>query len=233
MDAILLAGGKGTRMQPLTATIPKPLLRVQGRAILEWTLLHLPAAVDHVIVVAHYLHEQVETYMREQFICASYEVVEQQPKPLGTGHAVQCARPFLQSSEFLVLNGDDLYSPTALAELAAQPLGILGAQRESAASWGVLVKADNGRLQRIHEKPPEGLYPLPVLVNAGAYKFDRRIFEFPLHLSARGEYEITDYVTALAGVAPVQVVPSGFWHPIGTPADLDKAQQLPLASNGA
>ncbi len=230
LDAIILAGGKGTRMMPLTATTPKPLLLVQGSPILEWSLMSLPKQVDHVMVVVNYLKEQVAEYMQRQNIIHSYSLVEQQPKPLGTGHAVQCCRPYLHSSEFMVLNGDDLYDSTSLQQLAAQPIAILGATRYNASKWGVLVVGQNNKLSRIHEKPPEGIYPNPVLVNAGAYKFDSRIFDYELPLSSRGEYEITDYMTYLATSAEVNIVPGQFWNPIGTPQDLERSQSLDIES---
>jgi len=228
MDAIILAGGKGTRMQPLTNTTPKPLLLVQGRPILEWSLLSLPPIVDHVMVVVNYLSEQVEAYMSRQQIVSSYSLVEQQPKPLGTGHAVLCSRPHLHSDEFLVINGDDLYDADSLKHLASQPIGILGATRNNASKWGVLVVGENNQLSRIHEKPPEGTYPEPVFVNAGAYKFDSRIFDYELPLSSRGEYEITDYMTYLAATTSVTIIPGKFWNPIGTPIDLEQAQSLDI-----
>ncbi|MCA0452624.1 MAG: NTP transferase domain-containing protein [Chloroflexi bacterium] len=228
MDAIILAGGKGTRMQPLTATTPKPLLKVQGRPILEWSLLGLPPVVDRVIVVINYLQEQVEAYMQAQHIFPNYLLVQQQPQPLGTGHAIQMCEPHLHSDAFMVINGDDLYSATSLSDLAAQPLGILGASQDNSAKWGVLVTRDHHNLDHIHEKPPEGTYPLPVQVNAGAYKFDRRIFDHSLTLSIRGEYEITDYVSYLANLTDVTVVESRFWFPIGTPQDLEAAQNLEI-----
>src|SRR5262249_12285702 len=66
MDAIILAAGLGTRLRPYTLQTPKPLLAVQGRPILDWTLGALPKQVKRVLVVIHYLGEQVEAYLREQ-----------------------------------------------------------------------------------------------------------------------------------------------------------------------
>jgi len=228
VDAIILAGGIGTRMRPLTASTPKPLLQVQGRAILEWSLLCLPKTIDHVIIVVNYRQEQVAAYMQQQRIIRDYTLVQQQPKPLGTGHAVQCCQPYLRSQAFMVINGDDLYNAASLEQLAQQQLGLLGAERDQASKWGVLVMGQNNHLSHIHEKPPEGIYPLPVLVNAGAYKCDHRIFEIELPLSSRGEYEITDYVTGLAQTTQVNIVPSKFWFPIGTPENLAQTQALDL-----
>ena len=66
MEAVILAAGLGTRLRPHTEKAPKPLLAVQGRPILDWTLGALPRAVDRVIVVTHYLAEQIDAYLRGQ-----------------------------------------------------------------------------------------------------------------------------------------------------------------------
>ena len=76
-------------------------------------------------------------------------------------------------------------------------------------------------LQRLHEKPAElGEYPTPVQASIGGYKLDSRIFDYELPLSARGEYELTDYISWLAKHHAVQIVQADFWFPIGTPAEL-------------
>lgn len=228
MDSIIMAGGKGTRMRPLTNTIPKPLLAVQGRPILEWTLQTLRPCSDRVIVVVNYLKEQVEAFMAAQTLFEDYVLVEQLPEPLGTGHAVQCCRPHLRSDAFMVLNGDDLFNAGAVEALAATSAGLLTVERDDASKWGVVVTDEHDQVLRLHEKPPEGLYPPPVRVNVGAYKMSQRIFDYDLPLSARGEYELTDYLTYLASVETVQAVPTPFWYPIGNPEDLANAQTLPL-----
>lgn len=228
MDAIVLAGGKGTRMMPLTANTPKPLLQVQGRAVLEWSLRALRPSADRVLVVAKYLKPQIEQFMVEQTIFADYQIVEQTPEPLGTGHAVQCCAPFLRSDPFLVMNGDDLFSARAIAELAADPspAGLLAIPRDDPTQYGVVVIDDQGYVTRLHEKPTPGTYPHPppALVNIGFYKLNRTIFDYDLPRSARGEYEVTDYVTWLAARQPVRAIQSDFWLPIGDPAALAAAQ---------
>lgn len=230
MDAILLAGGKGTRMLPLTENTPKPLLEIAGRPIMEWSLRTMRPVADRVLVVVKYLKEQIIAYMHSQDIFERYEFVEQLPEPLGTGHAVQCCAPYLQSPEFLVLNSDDLYSAAAVRRLAEEPLGILTVQRSDMSRWGVAVTDQDGKLIRLHEKPTEGTYPTPVAVNVGAYKLNQRIFAYDLPLSSRGEYELTDYVSYLAGQEAISVIHTDFWLPIGTPADLEHARQLDVAA---
>lgn len=216
-------------MMPLTQNTPKPLLRVQGRPILEWSLRTLRPNVDHVLIVVKYLKEQIEAYMAQQTIFERYTLVEQLPEPLGTGHALMCCAPHLQSEAFIVMNGDDLFGAAGINALADAPLGVLTVLRDDASQYGVVVTDERGQVVRLHEKPPFGLYPPPVNVNIGAYKFNRSIFDYELPLSSRGEYEITDYITWLASTQVVQAIEADFWLPIGNPQGLQDAQQVDLS----
>src|SRR6059058_3116026 len=122
MDAIILAAGLGTRLRPHTLTMPKPLLPVRGRPILDWTLAALPPAVGRVVVVTHYLAEQVEAYLGSQTHQRSWVTVHQ-VTPRGTGDAFQSCRAHVTADRVMVLNGDDLYAAADLAALAEKPAG--------------------------------------------------------------------------------------------------------------
>src|SRR5215472_8342351 len=113
MDAVILAAGLGTRLRPHTLSTPKPLLPVQGRPILDWTLGALPPEVDRVLVVTHYLSEQIEEYLRGQKHFSQWRTVRQE-NPRGTGDAVLSCREQVRSERFLVLNGDDLFGAADL-----------------------------------------------------------------------------------------------------------------------
>src|SRR5205814_1889311 len=91
MDAMILAAGLGTRLRPHSLTTPKPLLPVRGRPILDWTLAALPPAVGRVVVVTHYLADQVEAYLRAQTRHPNWTTVHQQT-PRGTGDAFRSCR---------------------------------------------------------------------------------------------------------------------------------------------
>ena len=226
MDAIILAAGLGTRLRPHTLDTPKPLLPVAGRPILDWALGALPPAVDRVLVVVNYLADRIEAYLRTQKHFAAWEAVRQEV-PRGTGDAFRTCRPRLRSETFLVLNGDDLYGAADLASLAARPAGVLVHPVDEPRRFGIAFRKPDGSLERLLEKPDlEGRYP----ANTGAYVFPRDVFDTELTLSARGEYEITDYVTALAGRRRVDVVEAGFWLPIGTVEAWQAAQTLNLAA---
>jgi bifunctional UDP-N-acetylglucosamine pyrophosphorylase/glucosamine-1-phosphate N-acetyltransferase len=224
MDAIIMAAGLGTRLRPHTLHTPKPLLPVRGRPILDWALGALPPAVDRVLVVVNYLAEQVEAYLAGQKHFAQWEAVRQEV-PRGTGDAVRCCRDRLRSDRVLVLNGDDLYGAADLAELARQPAGLLVQQVAQPRKFGIAFLRPDGSLDKLVEKPDlDG----PQLANTGAYVFPRDVFDTELKLSARGEYEITDYVSVLAGRQRVSVVEAKFWLPIGTVEVWQEAQTKDL-----
>jgi bifunctional UDP-N-acetylglucosamine pyrophosphorylase/glucosamine-1-phosphate N-acetyltransferase len=225
VDAIILAAGLGTRLRPHTLTTPKPLLPVRGRPILDWALGALPPAVDRLVVVVHYLADQVEAYLRTQRHVARWVTVFQD-KPQGTGHALRRCRAHVESDRFLALNGDDLYGAADLAALAACPAGVLCRVVPEPRKFGIAVLRPDGTLERLVEKPDvDG----PRLANTGAYLFPRSVFDIEIGLSPRGEYEVTDYVSALAARQPVHVVEARFWLPIGTEESWQKAQQENLA----
>jgi len=212
MDAIILAAGLGTRLRPHTLTTPKPLLPIHGRPILDWTLAALPRLIDRVIVVVHYLPDQVMAYLKEQRHFAEWAAVFQE-QPRGTGDAVRCCRDELESNHCLVMNGDDLYGAADLAALVAHPAALLVHPVNEPRRFGIAFPGADGTLEKLVEKPDlDGTY----LANAGAYVFPSDLFDEELPLSARGEYEITDYVSRLAAREPVQVVEARFWMPIGT-----------------
>ncbi len=219
-----MAAGLGTRLRPHTETTPKPLLPVRGRPILDWALGALPAVVDRVIVVVHYLGEQVEVYLaKQQHIPASVVVWQHQPR--GTGDAVRSCRERLRPGPFLVLNGDDLYGAADLARLAACPAGLLVHPVEEPRKFGIAFLKADGTLDQLVEKPAlDGRQ----LANTGAYVFPENVFDIPLTLSARGEYEITEYVSELAQRGMVQAVRTNFWLPIGTVETWQAAEKVDL-----
>jgi NDP-sugar pyrophosphorylase family protein len=224
MDAIILAAGLGTRLRPYTLQTPKPLLEVRGRPILDWALGALPRAVNRILVVVHYLAEQIESFLQSQKHFTQWVVVPQ-GEPRGTGDALRRCRELIRSERILVVNGDDLYGARDLAELAECPAGLLVHPVDEPRRFGIALLRPDGSLERLVEKPPlDGRQ----LANTGAYLFPRDVFHTELSLSARGEYEITDYVTALAGQRPIRVVQARFWLPIGTVEAWQEAQEKDL-----
>ena len=224
MDAIILAAGLGTRLRPHTLTTPKPLLPVRARPILDWTLAALPPGVERVIVVTHYLAEQVEAFLRAQTRHRNWATVYQQT-PRGTGDAFQSCRGQVTADRVLVLNGDDLYAASDLAALAEKPAGLLVREVDEPRKFGIVFTRTDGTLERLVEKPAlDGRQ----LANIGAYLFPRSVLDVELPLSPRGEYEITDAVSAVAAVQPFFAVPARVWLPIGDETAWRAADRLDL-----
>jgi bifunctional UDP-N-acetylglucosamine pyrophosphorylase/glucosamine-1-phosphate N-acetyltransferase len=225
MDAIILAAGLGTRLRPHTLNTPKPLLPVQGRPILDWLLGALPAAVDRLLVVIHYLPDQVRGYLEQQQHFRDWQAVLQE-QPRGTGDALRECRNHIRSERILVLNGDDLYGAADLANLADRPAGLLVHPVDDPKRFGIAFLRPDGTLEKLVEKPD---LPPPQLANTGAYLFPQSVFDIEIGLSSRGEYEITDYVTRLAGQTAVHPVQAKFWLPIGTVEAWQEAERMELA----
>ncbi|HVS38052.1 MAG TPA: nucleotidyltransferase family protein [Gemmataceae bacterium] len=224
MDAVILAAGLGTRLRPYTLQMPKPMLPVRGRPLLDWTLGALPPAVNRVVVVVNYLAEQIADYLGRQTHIAQWALVHQN-QPRGTGDAVRSCRDQLRSENFLTLNGDDLYGAADLAALAPRRAGVLVHPVDQPRQFGVAFLKTDGTLERLMEKPDlDG----PRLANTGAYVFPRDVFRHELTMSPRGEYEITQYVSALAQSGTVHVVQAKFWLPIGTVEAWREAEKCDL-----
>ena len=228
MDGVILAAGIGKRMRPLTLDKPKPLLELQGEPILAWSMRSLRGLVDRVLIVVGYLKAQIEAFMAAQKIIESYAIVEQVPA-LGTGHALACCQPHLRGDDFVVINGDDLYSRAALRELCLHDYAILSAARADFQDYGVIQRDEQGHFRGIDEKPPREKYAAPQACSIGAYKLRRDIFDYQIGVSRRGEYEISDWVSLAARDHAVAVVESAFWLPIGAPAALEAAQAVDLS----
>jgi NDP-sugar pyrophosphorylase family protein len=216
MDCIILAAGKGTRLRPHTRAVPKPMLPVQGRPILDWIIGALPP-VDRLIVVVNYLAEQIDDYLARQTHVANWQTVRQ-TEPRGTGDALMSCRGKTVSDRVMVLNGDDLIGRADLAALAAKPAGILTHT----------VDEPDGTLDRLVEKP-QGLTP-PQLANIGGYVFPSRVFDLTLPLSPRGEYEITDAISMIAATEPFHVITAKYWLPIGNIEQWNHSQTADLAA---
>ena len=177
----------------------------------DLTLAALPKAVRRVVVVTHYLADQIEAYLRGQTHFADWATVHQ-AQPRGTGDALKACRGAVTADRFLVLNGDDLYGAADLARLAEKPAGLLVHPVEEPRKFGIVFVRPDGTLQKLVEKPDlDGRQ----MANIGAYLFPAEAFDVELPLSPRGEYEITDAVSQLAARGRFEVIEAGYWLPIG------------------
>jgi mannose-1-phosphate guanylyltransferase len=218
MKAVVLVGGEGTRLRPLTETIPKPLIPMVDRPFLSHVLEHLArSGVDEVLLSSSYLGPKFAAFLEARRDAPAVTWVEE-PTPLGTAGAIARATHHLDET-FFVLNGDiltDLDLSSLLdAHRAAGAVGTITLTAVSDARPYGLVEADEaGRVLAFREKPAD---PVPGHVNAGTYVLE------PVALAGvppdRPVSIERDTFPALIGSgAPVQAFLSrAYWMDLGTP----------------
>lgn len=220
LPLVVLAAGKGTRLQPLTNTVPKPLLKVQGKAVLEHTLENIQEFISEIIIVVSYMPESFETYFSENWNGIPVKIVKQQ-EPIGTGNALYSAKDVIQGDWFYTIYGDDYYGKDLFEGLTNQEgAAIIGKETENWQRYGVFAVDEQNQLVSFVEKPQEFISNL---VNPGCFKLHRSIFDTYANLQAspRGEMEINNMIMDLKKVMPVQIVHStGLWMSLGYPWDL-------------
>jgi dTDP-glucose pyrophosphorylase len=214
VKAVILAGGRGTRMLPITVHLPKPLIPVGGRPFLSYVLERLhDAGIDEFGIVVCYKKEMIADFMAKT--SCKYELIDQ-GIPKGTGHAVLKAESFVNGEPFLVVSGDNLYCVRDLQKIAgADAFAIGGVRVEHPEKYGVLDVKD-GFLSGIVEKP---LRPKSSLVNAGIYRALPSLFQELRTLTPHenGEIYLTD---AFQMAKKVRVIELSKWHDLGCPEDI-------------
>jgi bifunctional UDP-N-acetylglucosamine pyrophosphorylase/glucosamine-1-phosphate N-acetyltransferase len=234
MKAVILAAGEGTRMRPLTANLPKPLLPVAGKPFLRHTLEAVARTDirDVTILVGWQGHRIRESFGHGEDLGLRIRY-EEQSERLGTAHAIGCLRsqldgPFLTIYGDVVITGDALRELVAYHKKVSAPILSL-AEVANPRPFGV-VEVDDGRVVGLEEKPRT---PKSHLINAGIYLFDMDVFPLidKTPKSQRGEYEITDTIRAMIAHGTVHGFRlPGEWLDVGHPWDLLRANATLLKS---
>jgi len=223
MQAVLLAAGQGTRMRPLTDSLPKPMVPVADRPLVAHTAdAAVDGGVSELIVVVGYESDAVTSYFGESYRGVPVTFVTQ-TEQRGTADAVRAAAPELDGS-FVVLNGDNLYGDGITALLEDGP-AIAAIEVEDPTSYGVL-STDGSTVTDIVEKPDD---PPSNLANAGAYQFPAAAREYlDVPKSERGEYELTDVLARVISEFDVRTVILDRWLDVGRPWELLGANEWKL-----
>lgn len=224
--AVILAAGRGTRMGEITAEVPKPMLPVRGRPLLEHVLEMLKAAgVEQFLIVAGYRRELIERHFQGWPAIAFRE---QDPVD-GTGSAARLARDFAGSAPFFLTFGDILCEPAAYSAcgrvLEERPAtgAVLGVRYVEDPCAGAAVYEQAGRVSEVIEKPPPGASTTH-WNSAGLYAMRPLVFDYldRLERSPRNEYELTSiFEMMLRDGIELRISPvEGVWRDVGRPEDL-------------
>lgn len=223
MKAVVLAAGKGLRMRPLTNEIPKPLLKIAGKPILQHNLEQLKGIVNEVILIVGYRAEQIKNYFGNEFQGIKIRYVYQKEQ-MGTGHALLLAKNFVKG-KFIVMYGDDLYHREDIERCLTHDLAVLAQEVENPERFGVFIVED-GIIKDVVEKSKN---PSSNLANAGFYVLNDKIFDIleKLKLSEREEYELTDAIKKFAVNNRISCeLVKKFWISISSPGEMKKAEKM-------
>ena len=247
MKAVILAAGKGTRMRELTDELPKPMLKVQGKPILEHIVEGiLSADVREIFIVTGFRADAIENYFGDGKKWDAKIVYGRQVVQDGTGKAPELAKEFVGSSPFILTYGDILVRPETYLQMIRRFSedyfsGVITVTPgEDVTKGGLNFFDEQFCLKRLVEKPSaaqleqlrrEGwLKPgEPVWYNAGIYIFKPSLFDFTskLQKSPRGEYELTDAVNGLLAanhkIAGLEI--QGRWVDVRDPDVLAKLEK--------
>jgi dTDP-glucose pyrophosphorylase len=242
LQAVVMAGGYGSRLRPLTNELPKPMLPVGGKPVLEITLAKLQqAGVRRVNVATFFRPEKIEEYFGNGERFGVELTYIREGSPLGTAGALGLIeRP---SDRLLVINGDILTDLDFRALLAfhvehGADLTMAVRRYETEVPYGV-VECDGPRVTSLTEKPS-----LNLLVNAGIYLLEPRVFE---HIETGVPLNMTDLIDRVikAGQSVVSFPIREYWLDIGhhddyaraqtdaaVPPPIDEAQDVPTVGRG-
>jgi NDP-sugar pyrophosphorylase family protein len=229
MHAVIIAGGKGRRLQPFTTTIPKPLFPLGEKPIIQIIIEQLrEAGIRDFIVSVGYLGELVEAYLGsgKKFGC-SIEYVRE-PAPLGTAGSISLLPEM--HDDFIFMNGDVFASIDFPALVAAHKasramMTVCTYRKHVKSSLGVLDVDADGRVTDYREKPEQ-----THIVSSGVYVMNPAVRTF---VPPGTRMDLPDLVLRLIrDHQVVRAVPiDGFWFDIGTPEDLENALKFYEARN--
>lgn len=224
LSAILMAGGKGERLRPLTLSVPKPLLEIAGRPIIDYNIEQLArCGISDVWVTVRYLAKQIKDYFAPTRHGIQVHCVEEE-KPLGTIGAAALVPRSLQG-DTLVMNSD-LLTTIDLEEMYLRhvdqqaDITIAAIPYTLSVPYAILSTDNGATVKSIDEKPSYSY-----LANAGIYIFANRVLAA---LSPDERTDATDLIQAAIneGMKVVSYPINGTWIDIGSPADFRHAEEI-------
>ncbi|HYM41005.1 MAG TPA: bifunctional sugar-1-phosphate nucleotidylyltransferase/acetyltransferase [Thermoplasmata archaeon] len=219
MKAVILAAGEGARMGPFTASVPKVMIPVGNRPILEYVVRALvETGIRDLLMVTGYRRERIQSYFQDGKAFDARITYIPEPKQLGTAHAVRQARPSLEG-RFLVLNGSSLIDKQFVSDLLDHADGPAVAIKESERPQEYGVVTLRGRnVVAITERPRE---VTSNLISTGAYVLEPPVFDLIDRAAEEDHHDLPTVLSEWAKTTPITAVQStGTWVDARYPWDL-------------
>lgn len=233
MKAVILCAGKGTRLYPVTLTMPKPLIPVANKKLVEYAIEMLVAnGASEIALVVNSLDSPIREYLGDgnDTVGVPLQYIAQEER-LGLAHAVDMTKEFVGDDPFFVYLGDNIFQDQMKTlceqfESSGASAAIALTEVPNPSAFGI-AELDGDRIKRLIEKPKD---PPSNLAIAGLYMFQPDIFEAIEHIepSWRNEYEITDAIQWLIehDRLVIPYVVDGWWIDAGQPESIVLANQL-------
>jgi len=237
MHCIIPAAGKGTRMRPLTWSLPKPLIPVAGRPVLAHVIDSLlDADVNHITLITGYLGDAIVSWARKEYPGIRIDFAEQKEAD-GLASAVLLAEPYVEDGPLMVVLGDTLFSADLSVLRGETRNMIVASPVEDPSRFGVVVM-DGDKVAELVEKPSE---PVSNLAIVGVYYFSdgKKIMANCRHLkqkklTTKGEYQLTDAMQLmLNNREPFGILDIDGWFDCGKPETLLETNRVLLERNGS
>ena len=223
MKAVILAAGEGKRLRPFTETMPKVMIPVTNKPILEHVFDALKnTGIDEVFLVVGYKKEVIKEYFKEyKDIKITYV---EQDKQLGTAHALLQAKKHIEEP-FIVIPGDNIIDQKSIIKLIKDKseYSLLIKEHPQPSKYGV-VFIEKEKLRRIVEKPPE---EIGEFISTGIYKFPKNVFNVIERISSEGIYSLSTVVQNLIDEGKIiNTIRTDAWMDIVYPWDLIKVNEV-------
>lgn len=228
MKALLLAAGFGTRLRPITDTVPKCLVPIHGKPLLDyWLDLLLPSSVERVLLNTHYLPDAVKDYVHRSPWRNKIDLVHEE-KLLGTGGTVIANNHYFGREPFLVAHADNLtrFEPSAFLDAHATRqqgtfITMMTFDTDAPQNCGIVEVDDRGIVTAFHEKQPN---PPGRRASAAVYIFEPDVVDFMIGLGKK-EFDISlDVIPYFLG--KIQTFHNADYHrDIGSPESLRLAEK--------
>ena len=236
MKGVVLAGGTGSRLRPITQTGPKQLVPVANKPVIQYGIEDLRDAgvTDIGVVLGDKGRDEIQAFLGDGSDLGVDITYIIQGEPLGLAHAAACAREFVGDDDFVMYLGDNIFHRGLGALVKRFEAGEFSAsialQRvDSPNRFGIADVTEDGSVERLVEKPDD---PPSNLALVGVYVFSPMVFDAIENLepSWRGELEITDALQGLldSGATVDSHVVEGWWKDTGKPGDILDANRLVL-----